>query len=114
VATALDGLLRTALDTPGILEEYGSPDVDVFYVIADGGRPRRSAGNWCSIMNFWHEDFTDEQRIRWIFATFPAGVRCEACRWQAECRIGRDPARKRDTPVDCIDFTPLQAGAGES
>lgn len=34
VASALDHVLETALSTPGVLEEYGSPTVSEFYVSA--------------------------------------------------------------------------------
>lgn len=32
LATALDKLLETACSTPGILDEYGNPDFDEFFV----------------------------------------------------------------------------------
>lgn len=32
-ATALDRLMETALSTPDILDEYGSPDVGEFFVL---------------------------------------------------------------------------------
>lgn len=35
IANAADRLLETALSTPGILEEYGSPTFDAFYVASD-------------------------------------------------------------------------------
>ena len=35
VATALDRLMETAMSTPGILEEYGNPDVGEFLIDQD-------------------------------------------------------------------------------
>lgn len=35
IASAADRLLETALSTPGILEEYGSPTFDSFYVASN-------------------------------------------------------------------------------
>lgn len=33
MATALDQLMKTALSTPGILEEYGDPEIGEFFVL---------------------------------------------------------------------------------
>ena len=40
LASAMDRLIETALSTPGIMEEYGNPRVDEFFVAADGSRPK--------------------------------------------------------------------------
>lgn len=39
LASAADRLLRTALSTPGIVEEYGEPRFGEFFVAADTGQP---------------------------------------------------------------------------
>jgi len=36
LASAADTLLETAISTPGILDDYGNPKFEPFYVQADG------------------------------------------------------------------------------
>ena len=40
LASAMDRLMETALSTPGIMDEYGNPRVNEFFVAADRRRPK--------------------------------------------------------------------------